>query len=128
MTVRCQFLHFRVVVIHFQYFIEFFIIAETEFQIPVSANFYLLHKCVKMSAKFHEILLIGLEDMSRLVGKPTLWFLNRSDTNRAVQAQKMVRDKKFWIQKLEELYFPHGENCEADLRLCICICRLCGFS
>ena len=26
--------------------------------------------------------------MSRLVGKPTLWFPNRSDTNWAVQAQK----------------------------------------
>ena len=25
-------------------------------------------------------------DMSRLVGKPTMWFPNRSDTNRAVQA------------------------------------------
>ena len=29
--------------------------------------------------------------------KPTMWFLNRSDTNRAVQAQKMARGWKFWI-------------------------------
>ena len=26
--------------------------------------------------------------LSRLVGKPTMWFPNRSDTNRSVQAQK----------------------------------------
>ena len=29
--------------------------------------------------------------MSRLVGKPTMWFPNRSDTNRPVQAQKRAR-------------------------------------
>ena len=28
---------------------------------------------------------------------PTMWFPNRPDTNRAVQAQKMARDLKFWI-------------------------------
>ena len=31
------------------------------------------------------------------MGKPTMWFPNRSDTNRAVQAQKMARDWKFWF-------------------------------
>ena len=36
-------------------------------------------------------------EMSRLVGKPTMWFPNGSDTNRAVQAQKMPRGLKFWI-------------------------------
>ena len=75
--------------------------------------------------------------MSRLVGKPTMWFPNRSDTNWAVQAQKMARDWKFWIQKVEELYYPCSENkgadqlrsyCEADLRLCFRICRLLVFS
>ena len=34
---------------------------------------------------------------SRLVGKPKMWFPNRSDTNRAVQAQKMSRSLKFCI-------------------------------
>ena len=34
--------------------------------------------------------------LSRLVGKPTMWFPNRSDTNRAVQAQKRARSLKFW--------------------------------
>ena len=32
-----------------------------------------------------------------------MWFPTRSDTNRAVQSQKMARGWKFWIQKVEEL-------------------------
>ena len=36
-------------------------------------------------------------NMSHLVGKPTMWFLNRSDTNRPVQAQKIARSLKFRI-------------------------------
>ena len=35
--------------------------------------------------------------MSHLVGKPTMWFPNRSDTNRPVQAQKRARSLKFRI-------------------------------
>ena len=35
--------------------------------------------------------------LSRLVGKPTMWFPNSSDTNRAVQALKKARDSKFWF-------------------------------
>ena len=35
--------------------------------------------------------------LSRLVGKPTMWFPNRSDTNRPVQAQKIARSLKFRI-------------------------------
>ena len=35
--------------------------------------------------------------LSRLVGKPTMWFPNRSDTNRPVQAQKRARSLKFRI-------------------------------
>ena len=66
-----------------------------------------------------------------------MWFLNRSDTNRPVQAQKMARDWKFWIEKVEELYYPCRENKgadqlrgyrEADLRLCFRICILLVFS
>ena len=33
---------------------------------------------------------------SRLVGKPTMWFPNRSDTNQVVQSQKQARSLKFW--------------------------------
>ena len=65
--------------------------------------------------------------MSRLVGKSSMWFQTRSDTNRPVQAKMMARDWKFWNKKVEELYYPCSENkgadqlhiyCEADLRLC----------
>ena len=57
--------------------------------------------------------------------KPTMWFLTRSDTNRAVQAQKMARSWKFWIKKVDELYNPCSENKGADqLRSC-CECDLC---
>ena len=74
--------------------------------------------------------------MSRLVGKPTMWFLNRSGTNRPVQSQKRARRLKFRIYKVEELYYPSSENKgadqlrgyrEADLRLCFRICRLLVF-
>ena len=33
------------------------------------------------------------------MGKPTMWFSNRSDTNRPVQAQKKARSLKFRIKK-----------------------------
>ena len=74
--------------------------------------------------------------LSRLVGKPTMWFPNRSDTNRPVQAQKRARSLKFRILVEEELYFPSSENkgadrlrnyCEADLHLCFSIGRLLVF-
>ena len=48
--------------------------------------------------------------VSRLMGKPTMWFPNRSDTNRPVQAQKSARSLKFRIKEEEELYFPSSEN------------------
>ena len=68
--------------------------------------------------------------------KPTMWFPNRSDTNRAEQAQEMARDWNFWIKKVQELYYPCCENkgadqlrsyCEAELRLCFRLCRLLAF-
>ena len=61
-----------------------------------------------------------------------MWFPNKSDTNRPVPAQKQARSLKFWIYKVEELYYPNSEKKgtdqlrgyrEADLRLCF---RLCG--
>ena len=48
------------------------------------------------------------------MGKPTMWYLNRSDTNRRVQSQKIARDWKFWIHKVEELFYPCSENKGAD--------------
>ena len=70
------------------------------------------------------------------MGKPTIWFPNRPDTNRPVQSQKMARGWKFWILKVEKLYYPCCENKgadqlrgnhEADLRLCFRICILLVF-
>ena len=65
-----------------------------------------------------------------------MWFPNRSDTNRAVQSQKMARSLKFQILVEEEVYYPCSENKgadqlrgyrEADLRLCFRLCRLLVF-
>ena len=42
--------------------------------------------------------------------KPTILIPTRSDTNLAVQSQKMVRGWKFWIKKVAELYYPCSEN------------------
>ena len=65
-----------------------------------------------------------------------MWFPNRSDTNRPVQAQKRARSLKFQIKVEEELYYPSSENKgadqlrsyrEADLRLCFRLCRLLVF-
>ena len=71
--------------------------------------------------------------VSLCLREPTIWVPTRSDTNLTVNSQKMVRGLKFWIYKVEELYYPCSENkgadqfrnyCEADLRLCFCLCRL----
>ena len=69
--------------------------------------------------------------------KPFFGFLIRSDTNRAVQPQKIARGLKFQIYIEEELHYPCGENKgadqlrgyrEADLRLCFRICKKPVFS
>ena len=69
--------------------------------------------------------------------KPKFWFPTRSDTNQAVQLQKMARGLKFWIEKIEGLYYLCSENKdadqlrgdhEADLRLCFRICKMLVFS
>ena len=65
-----------------------------------------------------------------------MWSPNRSDTNQAVQAQKMARGWKFWIKKVEQQYYPCSENkgadqlrsnCEADLSLCFHMCKMLCF-
>ena len=59
--------------------------------------------------------------------KPAFWFPTWSDTNQAVQSQKMARGLKFRIKKEEGLYNLFRKNKgadqvrsyhEADLRLC----------
>ena len=68
--------------------------------------------------------------------KPTFWFPAWSDTNQAVQLQKMASGLKFWILKVGGLYCLCSENkgadqlCgyrEADLRLCFRICQKATF-
>ena len=69
--------------------------------------------------------------------KSTFWFPTRSNTNQAVQLKKMARGLKFWIKKIEGLYYLCSENKgadqvrsyrEADLRLCFRICKMLVFS
>ena len=71
------------------------------------------------------------------MGKPTMWLLNRSNTNQSVQSQKQAGSWKFRIEEEEEVYHPCTKNkgtdqlrcyCEADLRLCFHVCRLLVFS
>ena len=65
------------------------------------------------------------------------WFPTRSDTNQAVQLQKMARGLKFRIKKVEILHYLCSENKgadqlrgyrEADLRLCFRIYKMLDFS
>ena len=71
-------------------------------QFPWSSHF--LHENVvrkivvpSSSSDLRCVCQIVVKNMSRLVGKPTMWFPNRSDTNRPVQAQKTARSMKFRI-------------------------------
>ena len=66
--------------------------------------------------------------MSRVTRKQTFWFPTLSDTNQALQLQKMARYLKFRIHKVEELYYPCSENKGADLRLCFRINIMLVFS
>ena len=75
--------------------------------------------------------------LSPVMRKPTFWFPTWSDTNRAVQLQKMARGLKFRILKEEGMYYLCSENkgadqlrCyrEAGLRLCFRICKKPVFS
>ena len=65
--------------------------------------------------------------MSLCVRKPTIRVPTRSDTNRAVQSQEMVRGWKFWIRKVEELYYPCSENKGADQLHSVTAKLICTF-
>ena len=41
-------------------------------------------------------LFIQVKLLRHLMGKPTMWVSNRSDTNQTVQLQKQARSLKFW--------------------------------
>ena len=49
-------------------------------------------------------------NLSRIVGKQTMWFPDRSDTNRPVQDNNRARSLKFWILVEKELYYPGSKK------------------
>ena len=80
---------------------------------------------------------VSIVQISLVGRKPTFWFPTWSNTNQAVQLQKMARGWKFRIKKVEGLYYLCSENKgadqlrrhrEADLRLCFRICKTLVFS
>ena len=73
----------------------------------------------------------------RVMRKPVVGLSTRSDTNQAVQPQKMARDLEFQTKENEGLHYLCRENkgadqlrcyCAADLRICFHICKNQGFS
>ena len=44
----------------------------------------------------------------------TMWILTKSDANQAAQPLEMAKGLKFWIKKIEGLYYPSSENKGAD--------------
>ena len=76
-------------------------------------------------------------NLSLSARKCVFGFPTKSDTNRAVQPQKIARGLKFRILEVEGLYYPCSENKgadqllgyrEANLRLCFRICKKPVFS
>ena len=63
------------------------------------------------------------------------WYPTRSDTNRAVEPQKIARGWHFWFRKLRKysIYVTKKRRWSAarlqraDLRLCFRICKMLGF-
>ena len=47
-------------------------------------------------------------------------FPNKSNTNKVVQAQKMARSLKIWIQIEEQYCYPCSENKGSDQRRSLC--------
>ena len=69
--------------------------------------------------------------------KPASGFPTRSDTDRSIPPQKMVRGLKFRIWGVDGLYYLESENkgtdqlrsyCAAGLRLCFRLCKKQVFS
>ena len=100
---------------------------------PVCESYIFSSVGILHAGRFIPRIFIGNYEMSLCVRKPTILVPTRSETNEAVQSQKMVRGWKFWTQKVEDLCYQCSENthlcsyCEADLRLCFRLCRLLVF-
>ena len=65
--------------------------------------------------------------MSRVMRKQTFWFLTWSDTNQAVQLQKMARGLKFQIWKVEGSYYLCSKNKGADQSFAVTAKLICVF-
>ena len=61
-----------------------------------------IFKAIKICSILHRRVIVMI--LSLVTRKPTLWFPTWSDTNRAVQLQKIDRGLKFRIYKVEGLY------------------------
>ena len=59
--------------------------------------------------------------------KLTLWFPTWSDTNQAVQLQKMARCLKFRIKKVEGLCYQCSENKGAEICFAVTAKLICIF-
>ena len=55
-----------------------------------------------------------------------MWFPNRLDTNQAVHAQKMARDWKFRIKKVEALLYPIAKT-KALISFTVTAKLICAF-
>ena len=75
-------------------YIEARIQAQSVFQLETLCDDALdmLDAVVYLGLSLFQSLLKSLKQMSHLMGKPTMWFPNRSDTNRPVQAQLEISD------------------------------------
>ena len=51
--------------------------------------------------------------------KPVFGVSDLADKNRAVQPLKMARGLKILIEEVEGLYYPCGENKDADQLICV---------
>ena len=87
-----------------------------------------LHHCFRIRKKqiSSDAVSIYMTNLSCVMRKQTFWFPIRSDTNQAIQLQKMARGLKFRIYKVEGLYYLYHRA--ADLRLCFRICKMLVFS
>ena len=55
------------------------------------------------------------------MGKPTMLFMNWSNTNRSVQLQKMARILTFWILEEEGLYYLCSGNSVTVTEKLVCV-------
>ena len=60
--------------------------------------------------------MLSLKHLSCVMRKPTVWFLTRPDTKRAVQAQEIARGWKVLMLKEEVMCYPCSKNASQLLR------------